>query len=263
MSTHYKTLHERGGRKSLVQAMSRLPTEGSCRTSHICIRLPDDGTVRVRNLVHRGAPRPVTKVPSLTLDRIVQCESVLEADLAWILDACPGVTAFAEQAAALRYRHDNDLRWHVPDFAVWTDEGLEFVEVKFASDVCPEIRARTTRLQGLLSPYQIGYRLVMETEIRGGAALGNAHKLLVRGRVHPSDIWTTQACDEVRRRGGVPLSEFSWSVSESEAAAGIARLIIDGHLRLDMSADISASTQVYHGQALIQENRLWLPVAFK
>ncbi|MDY1550144.1 PDDEXK family nuclease [Luteibacter sahnii] len=193
----------------------------------------------------------------------MQCESVLEADLAWILDACPGVTAFGEQAAALGYRHDNDLRWHVPDFAVWTDEGLMFVEVKFSRDVCPGVRERTTRLQGLLHPYQIGYRLVTETDIREGAALGNAQKLLVRARVQPSGIWSAQACDEVRRRCSVPLSDFSWSISGSEAAASIARLIIDGHLRLDMSRDITASTQVYQSPALIQENRLWLPEAFK
>lgn len=259
-----KAFSESAGWKSLAASLSRIPTADAHPPSGISVRLPIAGEVRVRDLVYRGAPRPVTKVPSVTLNRIVQCESVLEADLASILDACPGVTAFAEQAAELRYWHDGNVRWHVPDFIVRTDdEEVEFVEVKFIRDMNFEIRNRTRLLQELLRPYRINYRLVTEGTIRKGCALANAETLLVRGRMIPSELWAIQACDAVRNRGFVPLSEFSWSVSGSVEAAGIARLIIDGHLHVDMSNEIDASTLVYRAQTLNQENRLWLPAVSK
>lgn len=263
MKTYSRVLTENAGWKSLIVALSQIPVDGADSAAGISIRLPVAGEVRVRHLVHRGAPRPVTKVPSVTLGRIVQCESVLEADLASILDACPGVTAFAEQAAELRYWHDGNLKWHVPDFVVRTGDGVEFVEVKFARDLNREIRNRTQLLQELLRPYRINYRLVTQSMIRAGCALANAEMLLIRGRAVPSELWVIQTCDAVRRRGAIPLSEFSWSMSGSVEAAGVARLIIDGHLHVDMSRQITASTLVYRAKNLNQENRLWLPAASK
>lgn len=263
MKTHSKGLPESAEWRSLVAVLSRIPITDRHSPSDISVRLPIAGETRVRDLVYRGAPRPVTKVPSITLSRIVQCESVLEADLASILDACPGVPAFAEQAAELCYWHNGNLKWHVPDFVVRTGNDVEFVEVKFGRDMNREIRDRTSLLQELLRPYCINYRVVTEGTIRAGYALTNAQSLLVRGRPVPSELWGIQAQDAVRRRGAIPLSEFAWSMNGSIEAAGIARLIIDGHLHIDMSSQITDSTLIYRTQTLSQENRLWLPAVSK
>ena len=67
------------------------------------IEHPPAGELRVRRLVHRGTQRPVFKVPSVTLARVVQCESLLEVDMAMLLDACPHVASYREQPVTLRY----------------------------------------------------------------------------------------------------------------------------------------------------------------
>lgn len=251
----------RGRPARLTNTLQSLPSGNS--TEDFSLALPAPGQVRVRRLVHRGAPRPTTKVPSVLLGRIVQCESALEADLASILDACPGVVWFAEQPAVIRFKFDGASTSHVPDFAVATVAGCEFVEVKFEKDANDDAMERTMRLTALLRPYGVGYRLVTERHIRTQPMLGNARQLLIRGRETVEPTWALRMQEAVRRRGSIRLAEFGWKEPGSFEAGGVARLILDACLHLDMRAEISPATQVYIAPILNEENLLWQPVASK
>lgn len=243
----------------MLSALRGLPSFECKPNARLVAKLPGPGELRVRKIVHRGAPRPVTKVPSIKLQRIVQCESVLEAELALILDACPGVSWFAEQPVVLGYLLQGERKHHVPDFAVQAGETQELVEVKFDRDVNDAVLARTAMLVDLLAPYGIGYRLVSEGSIRAGSALGNARKLLLRGREVPSRVWSLQVYETVRASGTVPLGEFGWDRPQSCDAAGVARQILDGCLHLDMRNDITAKTPVSVSPSSTRENLLWQP----
>lgn len=249
----------RGCPARLISALRLLPSDSDA--GDLAISLPRPGQVRVRRLVHRGAPRPTTKVPSVLLNRIVQCESVLEAELASILDVCPGVVWFAEQPAVIHYMIAGVAKSHIPDFAVATRNGCEFVEVKFEKDVTDQVAERTARLTARLRPYGMGYRLVTERDIRIRPKLRNARQLLIRGRETTPLVWAIQAYETVRRRGFVPLAEFGWNQPGSFEAGGIARQILEGRLHLDMSKEITPATSVYIAPSLSKENQLWQPAA--
>lgn len=263
MNISYGALPDMGRPTSLAVALSLLPSGAVTTSSSIAVTLPTPGQIRVRRIVHRGAPRPVTKVPSITLGRIVHCESVLESELASILDACPGVARFAEQAVVLRYLHNGEPKSHIPDFVVETAHAHEFIEVKFSRDVSEDVLDRTGLLAELLRSYRIGYRLITEKDIRAGWALTNARKLLLRGRVAPTPEWALQACETIRSHGALALSHFGWDIPGSSAGAGIARQIIGGHLQVDMSREITSSTLVRTDPTTRREDQLWQPVASK
>ncbi len=263
MNISYGALPDIEKPTSLAVALSLLPSGAVTMSSSIAVTLPISGQIRVRRIIHRGAPRPVTKVPSITMGRMIHCESVLESELASILDACPGVAGFAEQAVVLRYLHNGEPKSHIPDFAVETDQVREFIEVKFSHDVTEDVLDRTMLLAELLRPYRIGYRLITEVEIRAGWALVNARKLLVRGRAAPTPEWALLAGETIRRNGVLPLSHFGWTLAGSVEGAGIARQIIDGYLHVDMSREITSSTLVRRGPATNLESQLWQPAASK
>ncbi len=77
---------------SLKHALWRVMHDVS--THGLRIDLPKPGASRMRDLVHRGAQRPVSKIMSVKLGRIVECESALEVDAVQILDAHGTVSAF-------------------------------------------------------------------------------------------------------------------------------------------------------------------------
>lgn len=206
--------------------------------------LPQPGQLRVRQLVHRGAPRPVSKFHSLKLRRVVQCESSLEVDVAKLLDACPGVT-FAEQPLVLHYFADGHLRRHIPDFMFQAGECRGFIEVKFEADIDDDIRQRTERLIALLQPYGWRYRVLTETTVRSGHLLDNVEKLLRRGRQRPPEHWSLTTFDRIRRNGPLPLGAFGWAQAAQMETAWISHEILVGNLYVDLSEKLNADTWVH------------------
>lgn len=219
--------------------------------SDIRIQPPAPGQVRVRRLVHRGAPRPVYKFFSIKLNRVVQCESFLEVEAGQLLDACPAVSAFAEQPVVIHYEIDESLHRHIPDFAVWTGGRREFVEVKFKKDLTEEVVDRTLLLSNLLTRLGWGYRLITEDDIRAGFWLWNARKLLRRGREIAPQPWPLKTYDLIRRRGQVPLAHFGWEESGRQDAAWIASELIQGHFQVDRSTPLTADSVIYLGSDTI------------
>ncbi len=247
--------------RSLLQILPRfLPLQMALPIS---ATLPEPGQHRVRKLIHRGAMRPTTKFLSVKLDRSVHCESALEADCAYLLDACPKVESFAEQPAVLHYFQDGILRRHVPDFFVVAKSNRYFVEVKFERDLDEDINRRTELLKALLKPLGFSYHVVTENIIRSGAGLDNAHALLLRGREQPTDIWSLSAHHAIRQSEFLPLAYFGWHRSGELEAAWIARLILQGQIHVDLSQKITTDSMVSVNPLTIKENALWPSAALK
>lgn len=218
---------------------------------------PGAGQVRVRRLIHRGAPRPISKFLSVTLGRSVHCESSLEIDAALMLDACPTVTSFCEQAVTLHYFDGNAWRWHIPDFIVAAGSIREFIEVKFHRDIDDEVLDRTRLLVKLLEQFGYGYRLLSEKTLRTGVALANARALLVRGREEVPHLWALCAHEKVRNGGPLTLGSLGWNIPGKPEGCWIARLIISGSLSTDLGVALSCDSTVDLPSPTTKESRLW------
>jgi hypothetical protein len=220
---------------------------------------PEIGRDRVRDLVKRSAPRPISIVPSWKLDRPVQCESALEADAVRLLDASSSVRWFCEQPLIVHYLQDRNWRYHVPDFVVETERTLELIEIKFSQDIDTEVLARTEILSSALRKYGITYRLITELELRNGHLLDSVDRVLRRGRQPAPPGWSLRAQHLLRQHDGLPLSHFGWTRSGCADAAHIARLILEGGASVSFASPLSATTAVRLTTSTIhKEDQPWL-----
>ncbi len=209
------------------------------------IDLPAKGEVRMRNLVHRGAQRPVFKATSVKLDRVVQCESVLEHEAFLLLDVCPSVQAFSEQPVQIQYILNNELRRHIPDFAVLMEGRVSFVEIKFAKDVDEEVSIRTRWLGNRLGSLGVDYYLLTENQLRSGAQIHNAVCVLRRARHTICEVQLLSMLERLRSAERLPLSSFGWSIADSFDAIGVAKLIMSGHAAIDQNVPLSDRSCVW------------------
>lgn len=228
----------------LAQALAQAQ-RGSTSTEDLRLDLPPLGEVRIRNLVHRGAPRPVFKTTSVKLGRVVQCESALEHEAALLLDVSPTVLAFGEQPARIQYRTEDGWRSHIPDFAVLFTDRIMFVEIKFAKDVDAEVRERTSLLEEQLGALDAGYCLLTEHHLRQGDHVQNALRVLRRARHVISEVQLLATLEKLRTVERIPLAAFGWSVADSHDAVGIAQLIMSGHAAIDLQGPLSDRTCVW------------------
>ena len=222
------------------------------------IDLPKPGACRMRDLVHRGAQRPVSKIMSVKLGRIVECESALEVDAVQILDAQGTVAAFCEQPLRIHYQHQGQARHHVPDLAVLSRGGrLSLLEVKFRSDVDSVVLDRTAHLQRSLGAAGLQYHLLTEHHIRQGDNVQRAIRVLRRARHGVCSTQVSAIWEKLSRLGRAPLSTFDWDVPGSSAACCIARLLVQGRASVDVSVALTGSTLVWASKGLAQEGVAW------
>ena len=209
------------------------------------IEPPPDGGLRVRNLIHRGAVRPVFKVPSLKLQRAVQCESLLEVDLAMLLDASPFVSNYREQPVTFHLVIGGKRRWHVPDFQVEQAGRRIYVEVKFKRDVDEYVLARTALLQHQVEQEGHSYLLLTEEDIRKQSWVANARKVLRRACHTIADTELIGNFERLRTGNSTTLRDWSWGQSQATEAIALARLLTQGAAHVDMSNPLTLETPVH------------------
>jgi len=203
----------------------------------LTITFPPVGEFRIRRIISRSAPRPTTKYPSVKLNRSVHCESVLEAEVAELFDACAGITSFGEQPAKLTYECAGVIHDHVPDFLVQAGNRRAFVEVKFASTITAADLNRTRLLQRALQPLGYEYYLVTEVEIGRSHFQDNAKYLLRRARTPASE--STRAHLYSRARSSrLCLGD----VVDTPELPDVASMIVAGILSVSMSDRFGPAT---------------------
>ncbi len=217
----------------------------------VFLQFPALGELRVRRIISRSAPRPVTKYPSVRLGRTVHCESSLEVDVAELLDACGQVTGFGEQPVIIRYVLGGVRHWHVPDFMATTLWNRVLIEVKFTKDVTPEVLERTQFLTHALRSLGYDYCLVTEEQIHRGAYLDNARYLLRRGRTRIPTRRGLELFSQIKAAGNLPFGVFD----SDEDRTIVARLILDGRLSVPMDTALGPYSPV--GLASREEGQPW------
>lgn len=212
---------------------------------------PPPGSVRMRKLLSRGARRPIFRFASLKLGRSVHMESLLEEQVALQLEACPSVSAYAEQPVMFHLATTDGPMRHVPDFAVLQDGQPGFLEIKYAKDVDAQVLRRTAILADRLAPFGMSYRLVTEADLPNAARLANAWALISRGRAKVSDLDTLLLHHQAAHT--TTLGELGWG--DPAVARRLARHILEGRLQVDLSVLLGRQSRV--GAAAKKEAWLW------
>lgn len=203
--------------------------------------------VRARKVIGRSPARVVYKFPSIKLGRTVYCESGLELDYAFLLDADHGgVLSFQEQPGKIRYHLNGKLHSYTPDFFVPRPHKKQIVEVKPESEVLSE---KNKILFGIIDSIcrEAGYEFVVaiDAKIRAQPRLGNIKLLWKYGRtpIYPRhQIY----CHEFFARGREPvLGElFEFFAHRKEERTVVYTLLYWGIVGIDINAPINPDAPV-------------------
>jgi hypothetical protein len=224
---------------SAPRAVGAPPAVHGDIVTSLTIQFPPEGTLRHRRIISRSAPRPTTKYLSVRLGRWVHCESSLECDVVELLDACPAVKTFAEQAVMLSYSVGDEVRTHYPDVWVKTARRRAIVEVKFLATITDDDLQRAHMLRPLLAEQGYEYLLVDETHINRHTYLANARFLLRRGRVEPSEVERVAILHLVMTQG-MRLGD----IVNTPYMAHVAWMVLMGFLIMPMRDPFTGETQI-------------------
>ncbi|HEY3431382.1 MAG TPA: hypothetical protein VGK09_02425 [Rhodocyclaceae bacterium] len=182
------------------------------------------------------------RIPSTKLDRMVECESILEGNVALLLEHSPGVSTYREQPALIEYWDGELMRDYFPDFeAVLLDGTRVHLEAKHSRALAkPKIarkyRAIATHYQGM----PIQFRIVTELECQQEPLRSNLRRLnYLRLKVTAEALPSREALSH--------LIGSTTTLACLEASLGVTvtwRLLAVGLVHCDLTAEITPATLV-------------------
>lgn len=196
-----------------------------------------------RNALTRSGRGFRMRIPSWKLDRMVECESILEGSLALLLEHSPGVVSYQEQPALIPYWDGEQMREYYPDFeAVLLDGTRIHLEAKHSHTLAkPKV---ATKYRAIATHYQkmpIQFRIVTELECQQEPLRSNLRRLsYLRAKVTAEPLPSQAELSRLLGHAPIPLA---WS----EAILGIEatqRLLAVGLLHCDLTAEITPATLV-------------------
>lgn len=203
---------------------------------------------RVRSVIGRSPCRVVYKFPSIKLGRTVYCESGLELDYAFLLDADHGnVLSFQEQPVKIRYHLHGKSHTYTPDFLVIRPDKKQVVEVK------PESKAWSEENRTLFEVIEVicrkadyEYVVVTDVRIRIEPRLCNIKLLWKYGRT-PICPQHQIYCQEffARKRTPVLGELFEFFAHLKEGRAVVFSLLYWGVVGIDVDAPINIDAPVH------------------
>lgn len=202
---------------------------------------------RARQVIGRSPARVVYKFPSIKLGRTVYCESRLELDYTFLLDADHGVLSFQEQPGKIRYHLNGRLHTYTPDFFVPRPDKKQIVEVKPESKVFTQ---ENKILFGIIDSICRGagceFVVATDAKIRVQPRLDNIKLFWKYGRtpIYPRhQIY----CHEffARKREPVLGELFEFFACRKEVRAVVFSLLYWGVVGIDINAPISADAPVH------------------
>ncbi|MBU3695431.1 TnsA endonuclease N-terminal domain-containing protein [Dechloromonas sp.] len=209
------------------------------------IAFPQTGKVRSRQIVSRSRARPTGKFPSWKMGRMIEWESINELNAYRLLDANPAALAYHEQPLTITYRLNGEVHRHYPDTMVQWGDSRELWEIKEATDASrPEVAERTRLMEDALPQLGFAYRIVLAEDLAKEPRLSNVLMLLKFGRAPIPALAREQI-----RQTFLLMPEVTWG---SVLAGGlgkyginhICRLILEGTLRLNIEAPLTANSLV-------------------
>ncbi len=213
----------------------------------LSISFPLEPDLRVRRVVTRSRARRTYKCPSWKMDRMIHAESQNEVVATRLYDLDPAVSSFHEQALVIRYRFEDELRSHIPDFVVRRGEAVEIDEIKDEIDQQDqELKQRTDILTPLLAQLGLKYRVRFVNKRAQETNVQLMRRLLWLGHSEISTIEREQADRLFLKRSEISWGEINGGALGERGLQIAARLVLEGSIHLGngsgpLSADSSLS----------------------
>lgn len=196
-----------------------------------------------RNAVTRSGRGFRMRIPSIKLGRMVECESILEAWVALLLEYSWAVMLYQEQPTLIQYWDGERMRDYFPDFeAVLLDGTRVHLEAKHSNALAKPKVAKKYR--AIATHYQrtpIQFRIVTELECQREPLRSNLRRLSYLRTKATAEPLPSQA-ELSRLLGHAPIP-----LAMSEAILGFEvtqRLLAKGLLYADLTTEITKDTLV-------------------
>lgn len=183
------------------------------------------------------------RIPSLKLGRMVECESILEGDVALLLEYSPGVLSYQEQPALIDYWDGEEMRTYFPDFeALLSDGSRVHLEVKPSKKLNkPKIAEKYRAIATHYKQTSIQFRIVTELECQREPLRSNLRRLSYLRTKLTAEVLPMQA-ELLRLLGQRPTT---LATSELILGAEVTqRLLAQGYLHCDLTAEITPDALV-------------------
>ena len=170
---------------------------------------------RAREPISRSRGQVRGKFPSIKEGRMIHWESLLELDLAVLLEFSKVVVSYREQPLTAHYVFDGRIRRYTPDFEITLASGeTVLIEVKPAQKLLDEQeRKRFEQIADHFARQGRRFAILTEREIRQTVLLANL-RCLLRYRGSPSSQY------ERRRFRGAAASRARNNLSRCRQAIG-------------------------------------------
>lgn len=201
---------------------------------------------RIRNVITRSGTRRRYIVPCFRHgDREAHGEAAEEAAAFILLDACPGVE-FQEQPARFTFQWRGKTCQHFPDLLVASNDRVEFWECKRAEESQDFwIKKRTERLQELLAPLHIGYRVVSGLALFDEDFLDNAKRVrrFAKHSVSPSS--EAEARAQLDLHGALGFQQLAERLRSPSPTDDLMAMIYHGNVVTNMGIKLTPLSQLY------------------
>ncbi len=196
-----------------------------------------------RTVITRSGRGFRMQIPSKKLDRMIECESILEGNIALLLEFSPGVLSYQEQPALIQYWDGDQMRAYYPDFeALLVDGSRVHLEGKYSRKLTsPKI---VKKYQAIAEHYQktpIQFRIVTELDCLCEPLRSNLRRLnYLRTKLVSEPL--PSLAELTSRLGQTPIA---LATSEMILGAEVTqRLLAQGYLHCDLAAEITSDTLV-------------------
>lgn len=183
------------------------------------------------------------RIPSTKLNRMVECESILEGDAALLLEYSPGVLSYQEQPTRIQYWDGERMRTYVPDFEVRLLDGARIhLEVKHSRDLAkPKIAEKYRAIAMHYQQTPVLFRIVTELECRREPLRTNLRRFsYLRTKALTETLPSSAELTRFLGERPMPLKDV-----ERALGGGIAhRLLAHGFLSCDLAAEIAPNTLI-------------------
>jgi hypothetical protein len=202
---------------------------------------------RVRQVISRSTCKVVFKFPSIKLGKMVYCESSLELDYAFLLDADRDVISFQEQPGKIRYYLLGKVHHYTPDFLVIRPHKKQVIEVK------PKSKATTEENRMLFEIIRAiclnaGHEFVVitDTDIREGSHLENVRSFWKYGRTPISPRHHIYCQEFFTQISEATLGDLiSFFASRNEGKDVVFSLLYWGVVGIDINLPITTLSPVH------------------
>lgn len=186
------------------------------------------------------------RIPSTKLSRMVECESILEGDVALLLEYSPGVLSYQEQPTRIQYWDGERMRTYVPDFEVRLLDGARIhLEVKHSRDLAkPKIAEKYRAIATHYHQTPVHFRIVTDLECRRDPLRANLRRFsYLRNKALTTTLPSSAELVRLLGERAMPL-EYVEQVLGREIAH---RLLALGFLFCDLTAEITSNTPITLG----------------